>query len=185
MTTILAIDPSLASTGLVAWRDGRFHVATITTTPTAAPEERHHAIAMRILAMRDTTGPTLAVIEGRITPPPEAVEVAMDLAELRGVILHGLHQCGIPVAAVHPGTLKVYATGNGRASKQDMVVAARGRLGAHLFVANDDEADAAWLLALALEHYGQPLCPLPRKNRTAVAKPKWPPFTLPAMAGAL
>jgi len=185
VTTILAIDPSLASTGLVAWRDGRFHATTITTRPGDPREHRHHTIAMRILAARDPNGPTLAVMEARITPPPEAVETAMDLAELRGVILHGLHQCGIPVAAVHPGTLKVYATGNGRASKQDMVVAARGRLGAHLFVANDDEADAAWLLALALEFYGQPLCSLPRKNRSSVAKPKWPPFTLPAMAGAL
>jgi len=185
MTTILAIDPSLASTGLVAWRDGRFHVTTITTKPGDPREHRHHTIAMRILTMRDPAGPTLAVMEARITPPPEAVETAMDLAELRGVINHGLHSTGIPRVDVHPGTLKVYATGRGRASKQDMLVAARGRLGNHLHAATDDEADAAWLLAIAMEHYGQPLCSLPRKNRTAVAKPKWPPFTLPAMAGAL
>lgn len=171
MTTIIGLDLSLASTGMVTWRDGRFFVTTIVTRSGDEPEHRHHNIINRVLSMVD--GPTLVVMEGRITPGEDAIQTAMDLAELRGVVHYGLHVRKVPRVDVHPSTLKVYATGNGRASKQDMVLAARGRLGKHLHVTNDDEADAAWLTAVALAHYGRPLCALPAKNLKAVARPKW------------
>lgn len=181
MTTIIGVDPSLSSTGLVTWRDGRFYVSTVATGPRDKTEQRHHTIVMRILGMRDPQpGRTLIAMEGRITPGEDAVQTAMDLAELRGVLNHGAHVAGVPKVDVHPSTLKVYATGNGRASKADMQVAARGRLGEHLHCANDDEADAAWLVAIALDHYGRALCRLPAKHRVAVGKPPWPPFTLEA-----
>lgn len=173
MTTIIGVDLSLASTGLVTWRDGRFFVTTVATKPGDEPEHRHHNIVHRILSMVD--GPTLVAMEGRITPAEEAIQTAMDLAELRGVVHYGLHVRKVPRVDVHPATLKLYATGNGHASKQDMVLAARGRLGNHLYVTNDDEADAAWLAAMALDHYGRPLCRMPAKNLKAVARPKWLP----------
>jgi crossover junction endodeoxyribonuclease RuvC len=179
MTTVIGVDPSLSSTGLVTWRDGRFYTSTVATSPRDKTEHRHHVIIMRILTMRDPTpGRTLIAMEGRITPGEDAVQTAMDLAELRGVLNHGIHVAGLPKVDVHPSTLKVYATGNGRASKADMEVAARGRLGRHLHCANDDEADAAWLVAITLHHYGLPLCALPKKHHAAVVKPPWPPFTL-------
>lgn len=179
MTTVIGVDPSLASTGLVTWRDGRFYTSTVVTSPRDKTEQRHHTIVMRILGMRDPTpGRTLVVMEGRITPGEDAVQTAMDLAELRGVLNHGIHVAALPKVDVHPSTLKVYATGNGHASKADMEVAARGRLGRHLHCANDDESDAAWLVAIAIHHYDRPLCPLPRKHLVAVERPTWPPFTL-------
>lgn len=186
MTTVIGVDPSIASTGLVTWRDGRFYVATVATLPSTPMAARHHAIVMRILGMVDPAGPgvTLVVMEGRITPPADAVQTAMDLAELRGVINYGLHVKHIPKVDVHPGTLKVYATGSGRASKADMEVAARGRLGDHLHVANDDEADAAWLVAIALHHYGRPLWQPPLKNREAVERTEWPTFAVPTLEGS-
>lgn len=177
MTTVVAGDLSLSATGLAAWRDGRvFPPTTIKTLPKMPTEDRHHIIVMRLLAM--AVGPTLYVLEGRIKPADEAVNTAMDLAELRGVVNYAIRQRGHTRADVNPLTLKVYATGNGRANKQAMVLAARGRLGKHAHVEDDNQADALWLLAMTLDHYGRPLVRLPTKNRDAAGRPPWPPFTL-------
>jgi Holliday junction resolvasome RuvABC endonuclease subunit len=184
MTTVIGVDPSLSGTGIVTWRDGRFYVSTVVTLPATKREERHQKIALAVLAMRDPAGPTLVVMEGRITPGGDAVQTAMDLAELRGAINLAVHITGgrepVQRVDVHPLTLKVYATGNGRSNKTAMVTAARGRLGEHFHVSNDNEADAAWLCALALHRYGRPLCRMPAKNLTSVHKPEWPPFALEA-----
>jgi Holliday junction resolvasome RuvABC endonuclease subunit len=182
MTTVMGLDPSVASTGLVTWRDGKFYATTIATAPGLKPAMRHDMVVMRILSMVDPDGPdrTFVAMEGRINPGDGSgrADTALDLAELRGVINYGLHVRGVSKVDIHPATLKVYATGNGHASKAAMTVAARGRLGEHLYCANDDESDAAWLLAMAMHHYGRPLCPLPKKHTAAIAKPAWPPFTL-------
>jgi len=181
MNVVIAVDASLSGTGLVTWQGGRIRATTISTPASDPAPQRHHTITMAILTRRDQRyGHTLIVMEDRIKPSEEQMRgmTTLDLAELRGVIGHGAWVAGIPIVYVHPATLKVYATGNGRASKSAMVAAARGRLGEHLHVSNEDEADAAWLLAMTLHHYGRPLCALPRKNVAAVAKPPWPPFTL-------
>jgi Holliday junction resolvasome RuvABC endonuclease subunit len=182
VTTVIGVDPSLSSTGLVTWRDGRIFVATVVTAPGLPAPMRHDMIVMRILGMVDPAGPshTLVVIEGRITPADDAVQTAMDLAELRGVINYGLHVRNVNRVDVHPATLKVFATGNGHASKANMTLAARGRLGEHLHCANDDESDAAWLMSMAMHQYGRPLCRLPQKHLAALTRPKWPPFKLEA-----
>jgi crossover junction endodeoxyribonuclease RuvC len=184
MTTVIGVDPSLSGTGLVTWRDGRFYVSTVATPPTMKREARHNHIAMSLLAMRDPDGPTLIVMEGRITPGEGAIQTAMDLAELRGAINVAVHIMGgrqeMAKVDVHPSTLKVYATGNGHANKAAMLTAARGRLG-HLFhVRDDNQADAAFLCLAALHHYGVALWLPPAKNLRALATPKWPPFTLEA-----
>jgi len=179
VTTIIGVDPSITSTGLVTWRNGRIFVATVATHPAAVMAQRHHDIAMRILTMAERNrANTLVVMEGRIKPGDDAVNTALDLAELRGVINHALHVQGIARVDVHPMTLKVFATGNGRALKSDMTVAARNRLGQHLHVTNDDEADAAFLLAMALHHYRLPLCTTTDKQAMAAERAPWPPFTL-------
>lgn len=183
MTTVVGVDPSLASTGLVVWRDGRFYVSTVATSPTDPPAHRHHVTAMRMLGVADPDrrpGSTLYVMEARINPGDGTGKgtTALDLAEQRGVLNHAIHTTGQPKVDVHPGTLKVYATGRGNASKHDMYLAARGRLGHHLYASNADEADAAWLVAITMDHYGRPLCRMPTKHRAAVRRPAWPPFTL-------
>lgn len=185
MTAVIAVDPSLTSTGVARWTpDGRIVVRTISTTPRDGPREvRHHHIVMGVLAMRSTTGPTLVTMEARITPPPEAVETAMNLAELRGVLNHGVSRSGCTRAEVHPSTLKGYATGRGNSSKADMILSARGRLGDLSYCANDDEADALWLLAMTMEHLGQPLVALPARNRKFVGNVTWPRFTIDTRVG--
>ena len=58
----------------------------------------------------------------------------------------------IPYAAVHTATLKKWATGSGRASKQDMMARASEIAGRD--IPSDDEADAICLLDYGLAMYG-------------------------------
>jgi len=189
MTTVVGVDPSLTATGLCTWRDGRFYVDTIVTPSTMPAAERHHVIVTRVLRMADPSDVgraqprrTVFVVEGLLKPGGDALRgnSYLELAELRGVLNYALHIKGFSRVDVNPMTLKLYATGNGRASKQSMLDAARGRLG-HLFaVRNDNEADAGWLCVMGLHRYGMPLArpALPAKNLRALNVPTWAPFTL-------
>ena len=59
----------------------------------------------------------------------------------------------IEYSSVHSATLKKFATGSGRASKQDMM-----KMASQFFakvVDSDDEADALLILAWAREEYGE------------------------------
>ena len=58
----------------------------------------------------------------------------------------------IELMTVHTATLKKYATGNGRASKEDMIQAARERFDREIM--DDNEADALFILAWAINQVG-------------------------------
>lgn len=61
----------------------------------------------------------------------------------------------IPCHGVHPGTLKKWATGNGKATKEQMIEAARTHWPTvQLKDHQDNEADALMLLNWALTHLG-------------------------------
>lgn len=183
MPTLIGLDYGYDATGMATWRDGRLYCTAIPTDPQWTRDRRAHVILSRIVAQLDPGGweATLVAIEGRIKPHNEsALMTALDLAELRGAINHALHVKGISEGGhrvdVHPATLKVYATGDGHASKRSMILAANGRLG-HLTppVANDDQADALWVLAMMTDYLGMPLVPMPVRNRAAVKRVTWPP----------
>lgn len=95
------------------------------------------------------------------------------IGELGGVIRLALHEQGIPFVEVPPSTLKKYATGHGNAGKGEVLAAAIRRLGydGH----DDNEADALWLRAMALDFYGLPgWCILPASHQVALDKIDWP-----------
>ncbi len=56
---------------------------------------------------------------------------------------------GLPWTTAHLAKLKIHATGKGNAKKPDMQAAAKARWGAEL---KEDEADAAWAGAYALDN---------------------------------
>lgn len=183
MTTFIGLDPSLAASGLLHTRDGNVWSATVHTRPTQRTEARWEHIIMEVLQRRDPEpGRTFVTMEDRITPDgkPEhggrgAIETAMDLAELRGVIRIFLFKHGIPVAMVHPSTLKVYGTGNGNADKPRMLAAARGRFGEFTPIDDDNQADAAFLMNMGMDYHGVPLVPMPLTHRRALKSLKgWP-----------
>ena len=55
---------------------------------------------------------------------------------------------------VHSATLKKFATGDGRASKEMMVKYAQEKFN-NYFVVDDNEADALWMLEYGREMYGE------------------------------
>ena len=68
---------------------------------------------------------------------------------LRAVMLMECYIRSIPVEGYAVGTIKLHATGNGRASKQQMIEAAWTRWGVK--TTSDDLADALAILSLAIE----------------------------------
>jgi Holliday junction resolvasome RuvABC endonuclease subunit len=65
-----------------------------------------------------------------------------DRCELTGVVKHRLRRADIAWTLIPPKSLKLYATGNGNASKEEMIAAANA---AGFECSNDNVADAYWL----------------------------------------
>ena len=72
---------------------------------------------------------------------------------LRAVMLMECEAHGVEVIGVAVGTIKLHATGSGRASKQQMIDAAWTRW--EIKTKSDDEADALAVLSLAIERTKQ------------------------------
>lgn len=177
MTTIIGVDGALADTGLAIWCDGAFAVRTLHTAPGGPPEPRWAAIGAALwpMATRDP-GNTLVVLEG-VFVGAKMAGTAIELAMLHGTLRMGLHYRQIPFAVVDVMAVKQYAMGVGRASKREMV-AATSRLRLGFNVADDHQADALWLVAMALDQYGAPLCDTSNAGRRAVGRTVWPAFSL-------
>lgn len=158
---ILALDLSLTCTG-VATSDG--YVGT--WKPKNKGVERLVLLRDRVLASAASTD--LVIIEDGVVRS----SAAKVLGELHGVIKVALHEAGRPVVLVSPASVKKYATGRGNADKFAMLAAASARLG--YAGESPDEADALWMLAMALDQHGQPLAALPALNRSALAAVAWP-----------
>lgn len=185
MRTIIAIDPSLSATGLVVWRDGRpLHIETIRVAAWESAHgwehpQRHAAISGQIMDFTRETSRCVAVIEGMVKPSAEMARgtSTLDLARLRGVIECDLYRAGVPLVSVHTQTLKAYAL-PGRPSKGDMIRAAREHLPVRYPITDDNQADAFWLMAMAMHAYGHPIVPVTPRRITFVAKAKWRPFSM-------
>ncbi len=114
----------------------------------------------------------LVAIEGYSMGTARQNSHAHALGELGGVVRLALWEAGIPYVDVPPASLKRYATGKGNAGKAEVLIAAVKRLG---YLGHDDnEADAAWLRAMALDHYGEPVVAMPASHRVALAAIAWP-----------
>lgn len=95
-------------------------------------------------------GATFALIEGYA--PGGQYETLAILAESTGVVKRLLFEQAIGFdCTLKPTQLKKYATGNGRAEKWEMVVAANAH-GAGIAEGRHDEADAWWLRRICLDH---------------------------------
>jgi Holliday junction resolvasome RuvABC endonuclease subunit len=162
---ILALDLSLTSTG-VAYPDG----ATDTWGPKLTGPARLSWFRTGLIDLLSGVDVDLVVIEeyafhGKFAHSHE-------IGELGGVIRLALHDRGQRWVPVIPSSLKLYATGRGNAGKEEVLVAAVRLLGydGH----SNDEADAAWLRAMALDFYGHPLVKFPATHRKALGKVPWP-----------
>jgi Holliday junction resolvasome RuvABC endonuclease subunit len=71
------------------------------------------------------------------------------LLPMLGAAILACELAGLPWSAIHLSKLKIHATEKGNAKKPQMQAAAKSRWGVDL---REDEADAAWARAFALDH---------------------------------
>ncbi len=171
---VVGYDVSLTSTGL---SDG-----TRTDVIQTGPDERLEVRLDRLLrgmvsfALADG-GCGLAVIEGPSYGSQGQGREALDA--LRIMLRHKLWRLHIPYALIPPSTLKKYVTGNGKATKQQVVAAVDERHMTNLVTwkvreGRYDRADAFGLAAMGLDHVGQPLVGATQPHRPSLLSVTWP-----------
>ena len=170
---ILALDLSLTSTGWARYAAGVIRRGHLEPNGLRG-YDRLEWIRQRALDL--AWGCDLVVLEGySFGSKGNAI---LNAAELGGVIRMALHDLGLTWANVPPAVLKKYATGKGNAGKELVLVEAVKRLGYE--GSSNDEADALWLLQMALDAYGLAEIGVPKAQREALEKVNWPSFTLEA-----
>lgn len=140
---ILALDPA----GNTGWAHSNGQFGTWPLSAGKASLEQQHAYLERYLERAiETMGCEMLATEnagfGSHNP-----EVQARHNERLGVIRLVAARRKIEMHAFNPGTIKLFATGNGKAKKPQMVAAVKRHFG--ITVTSDDEADAICILELA------------------------------------
>lgn len=142
----LGVDPSLTSTGVAFVGVDTCEVHVIKPGKLRGGDRlKYHVDLFRELVKG--VGPIQAAcIEG---PSLKSENNADFMGQIRGVYLYALADFGIKTFdPIPPTSLKLFATGNGLASKERMLEAA-DRCWPQTTFTTDDAADAAWLASLA------------------------------------
>lgn len=165
---VSGLDLSITNTGVghgsIAEWDGSPLGCTHLINPRGTGDDR--LVVIKNQAREYVRGSDLVLIEGFLQKSFSAGTTGM----VHGAVRTMLIEEGIPYATMAPTSLKKYATGSGSAGKVDMAVAAFKRAGVEF--SNDNECDAWWLWAAAMDHLGQPVLPLPALNRESLKKIK-------------
>lgn len=172
MHNIVGIDPSLTRTGIATGHSGR-NPTTVTTIGSTG--HRHDTwndrwlritrLADRIAAAAHLSPDTLVAIEAPSYGSTGGSQ--HDRAGLWWTIYGHAARAGATVLCVPPTVRAMYATGKGNAGK-DAVIASVVRRYPHTRIANDDEADALVLYALANRANESPIEPdMPKAHRRA------------------
>lgn len=159
---VVGLDPSLTGTG-IAYQGGSESVLTPKGKTLRGQLTRMQVIASRV-AQRTPDG-ALVVIEapsfGSNYPGHHAI------AGLWWILAATLTSKGCPLVQVAPSSLKLFATGNGRAKKDGMRAAWLERTGAD--IADDNRVDALWLRQVGLCLLGDPeALDLPARQLAAI-----------------
>lgn len=169
---VLAVDLSLAATGLA----GNWPAPWTDTLKTKTDGHQRLAdITGAIYGHASKATVDLIIIEG---PAYGSAKLGQkghhERAGLWWHVTWRMWRNYIPLLVMPPNSVKVYATGYGGASKDDVLVAALKRW-PDAEISNNNEADAFTMLAAALDYADAPLCQMPQTHRRALAAIKtWP-----------
>lgn len=159
----------MAKTGIGVWRNGTVTSMTVRTSPQESSELRWRRILRKVWLEWDNDRDALMVIEQIPLGDKGTSNLLLERAGLIALLRYGAEARHIPRVLINVGTLKKYATGDGRAPKEQMLTAAR----THILstCANDDEADGLWLAHMALDHYRD------AGTNGSLSKVDWPLWT--------
>jgi Holliday junction resolvasome RuvABC endonuclease subunit len=164
---ILGLDLSIAGTGVCRHNDDHRFLAYTLPLASKYGDLRLNMIRDHVAAV--APGHDFAVIEDL----PRNAMAAGVTGMVQGAVRPVLLDLGIPYVLVVPSTLKLYATGHGRADKkmmkQTMIEQAKRRPDTH------NAADAFWLWHLGMDHVGQPYCTIPGERRARLEVVDWTP----------
>lgn len=158
---VLALDLSIAATGY-ALPDGQ------TGTFKGPWKGDWRLVAIKTAVAGHTDAIDIAVIEDLPTHAKAAGITGMVHGAVRAVLL----EAGVPYVLITPATLKAYATGKGNADKTAMAIAALKRAGREF--GDDNQCDAWWLRAAALDWYDHAEFTMPQTQRDRLTKVAWP-----------
>jgi crossover junction endodeoxyribonuclease RuvC len=152
MTTLIGIDPGLASTGygVIRFDGSRFiHVGhgVITTTPDTPLPQRLLHIYVELKKILSAHSPDEAGVEELYFA--RNASSALHVAHARGVVLMALGEFGIRVGCYSPQNVKQAVIGSGRAEKEQVQRLVGVLLGLDCPPGPDHAADA---LAVAICH---------------------------------
>lgn len=148
---VLAIDPSLRSTGYAVVDDSTRPPRAITFGEIKNPGSRAmseclHAIHQTIVSLIQRHHPDVAAIEGIIYV--QSMKTAITLGSARGAAILALGQVKMPVYEYAPRRVKQAVVGRGGADKQQVAFMVRSMLG----LTETPKPDAADALAIAMAH---------------------------------
>lgn len=164
---ILGIDPGTKNMGL-AFPDQ----STWLIRPPAKlgiGVERLHYIRNALRAVLTEGRPQMVVLEDYL---PQQTGSGLATGELGGMIRLLVYDLGIPLAKVHPSTLRSFLSvgqGDDKTSGISKLSAKTGRSWN-----TNDEAEAWGLAAMAYEQFGHGWLPLVKKQTAAVGRVEWP-----------
>lgn len=110
-------------------------------------------LAAKLRDIEDVTGFDLVVFEAARHAAPKMQGALVVQAELQGIVKSFCELRGINYRGYSPSEIKKHATGKGNANKAAMVQAAKHRWPS-VRITDDNQADALWLLDLAVQEYG-------------------------------
>lgn len=160
---VLGLDLSITATGMCLPNGA---TRTLKTHPKTG-DKRLQFIAEHLRIVLEG-GCDLAVIEDLPTHAKSAGITGMVHGAVRVVLL----EAGTPYVLITPATLKAFATGKGNVDKTAMAVAALKR--AEREFGDDNQCDAFWLRAAALDWYDRAEFEVPKAQRDRLTKVAWP-----------
>lgn len=165
---IYGLDLSLTATGIASVTAGSIVCSTVKDGNRTGVARLHHLLETVTEAL---VGADLVVLEG---PAFHAVGGHQhDRAGLWWLVYHRLWRTDIPVVVVNCKHLKQFASGNGNASKEQVLIDTLRRFPTAA-IGNNNEADALVLASMAADHYGWPLAKVTAVQRKVLSKVEWP-----------
>lgn len=142
---VLAIDPGYGRCGvaILEKNNGKeqwIYSDCIETLASSPFEERLGIVASECERLIEKFNPDALAMEKLFFT--NNAKTAMQVAEVRGAILHAAHSAGLPVAEYTPGQIKSATTGSGKADKKQITQMIHMLLKIEKPIALDDEYDA-------------------------------------------